>query len=134
MAGQMSIAFIFPTAHDFMRRNTDSEITLALLVFGFFVIMAILNKAAEWDRINPTQLEMIRMREELFLNVSQEEKIAGLKRDFYQELTQAYQASYTSKDELCAIINKIITEHNNQVALALNAEQRKKWQSFIACP
>ena len=117
-----------------MKRSPNSEVTLALLVFGFFLVMTLLNKFAEWDRINPTQREMIRMQEELFLNVSQEEKIATLNTDFYKELANAYSAKYTSKEEFCTIENKIIAEHNSRVARTLNANQRKKWQSLLACP
>ena len=128
------LTFIFFTATCLMKRGLKSEFTLALLVSGFFVAMAVLNMAAEWDRMNSTEQEIKRLREELFLNVSQEEKITLLNKDFYEELAQAYSASYSSKEEFCTIVNRIIASHNHRVAQMLNADQRKKWQSLIACP
>jgi len=70
----------------------------------------------------------------LFLNASQEQKITMLNKDFYEELAQAYAAHYSNKDEFCTVVNGIIATHNNSVAQMLNADQRKKWQSLIACP
>ncbi len=117
-----------------MKRSLPPDITLAVLVFVFFAVMTLLNMGEEWERMNSGKEEMIRLRQELFLNASQEKKIAILNKDFYEALTQAYAANYSGKDEFCTVVNKIIAAHNNSVAQMLNADQRKKWQSLIACP
>jgi len=117
-----------------MKRSIPSEITLAILVFVFFVVMTSLNVIGEWDRMNSGKEEILRLRQELFLNVNQEERITRLNESFYKELALAYSVKYPNKEEFCTIINKIIADHHNRVAEMLTADQRKKWQSMIACP
>jgi hypothetical protein len=134
MAADEMLSFLFSAATRFMKRSIPSDVTLAILVFVFFVVMTLLNVIGQWDHMSSGKDEMIRLRQELFLNANQEEKITLLNKDFYEELTQAYSTKYSNKEEFCTIVNKIITDHNNRVAQMLNADQRKKWQSLIACP
>jgi hypothetical protein len=113
-----------------MNPNLKSELTKALLACGFFLLMAVLNAVAEWDKSNAIKDQW---REELFLNVSQEKLIAGIDQEFYLELANAYSVSYPNEDEFCMAIKKITAAHNQKIENALNSEQRKKFQTFISC-
>jgi len=124
---------LFPAYRRPMKNHTKLGLTEGLLVFGFFVFMTFLNVAGEWSFQNPPDRQTIQLREALLLDVSQEQKVALVNKKFYDELARAYSATYTSREDFCITVNAIIAEHNQKIEQALNAEQRKKFQTLISC-
>jgi hypothetical protein len=116
-----------------MKASVKPELMKALLVFGFFVLMASLNVIAERDKVNSTKRDLEEWRENLFLDASQEKRIAILDQEFYEDLSDAYTANYSDEDEFCGKVKQIIASHNKKIEEALNTEQRKKFQTFISC-
>lgn len=116
-----------------MKSRLNSDVTKALLVFAFFVLMSVLTMAREWERTSFKEEEIYKLKKELFLNVSQEKQIAILHRNFYDELAKVYATRYSNPEEFCQLVSKIVGEYNFKVTQALNAEQRKKWQSMMIC-
>lgn len=113
--------------------TTQFSLTEGLLVFGFFVLMTILNVVGEWNSQNPPDRQTRQLREVLLLDVNQEQRIALVNQKFYDELAQAYSATYTSREDFCITVNTIIAQHNQKIEQALNQEQRKKFQTLITC-
>lgn len=113
--------------------TTQFGLTEGFLVFGFFVFMTVLNVVNEWTTQNPPDRQTTQLREALLLDITQEQKIALVNKKFYDELATAYSATYTSREDFCVAVNAIIAQHNQKIEQALNAEQRKKFQTLISC-
>lgn len=116
-----------------MKNYTQFGLTEGILVFGFFVLMTIINVIGEWDLQNSPDRETTQLREVLRLDASQEQRVALVNKNFYDELARAYSATYTSREDFCVTVNAIISQHNQNIELALNTKQRKKFQALISC-